>query len=64
MKEDCEDPLCEVSTISLMTRQGGYLRGKQDVFIMIGTLINGLDVNIYIYFFLSLSFLVRSAIIP
>lgn len=62
MKEDCEDPLCEVSTISLMMRQGGYLRGEQDVFIMIGTLINGLDVNIYIYF--SLSLLVRSAIIP
>lgn len=54
---------CEVS-ISLMTNRARYLRGEQDVFIMVGTLINGLDINIYMcvcIFFLSL--LVRSAII-
>lgn len=48
---------CEVS-ISLMTNRGRYLRGEQDVFIMVGTLINGLDINIYIYvcvYFFSLS---------
>ena len=64
MKEDCEDPLCEVSTISLMTRQGGYLRGEQRIYYDRNVNKRVGRQYIYIYIFFSFSLLVRSAIIP